>query len=67
VSSLSGLIEPEKWSVRYAPPPEDIYWENINNSHTAYMMKASIVNVIVFIVLVRNDLLEISLRGLDLS
>jgi hypothetical protein len=58
VSSLSSLIEPEKWSVRYAPPPEDIYWENITDSHTAYVMKAIAINVFVFIVLVSEFLFE---------
>jgi hypothetical protein len=52
------LIEPEKWSVRYAPPPEDIYWENITDSHTAYVMKAIAINVFVFIVLVSGFLFE---------
>lgn len=46
-SSLSRLLQPYKWSVRYAPPPEDIYWENITNSHTLYVLKAVAVNIFV--------------------
>jgi len=50
-SSLSNLLKPRKWSVRYAPPPEDIYWENITNSHTLYVLKAVAVNIFVFLML----------------
>ena len=51
-SSLSRLIEPRKWVVRYAPPPEDIYWENITDSHSFYVAKAFIINILMFLLLV---------------
>ena len=30
-SDESDLLKPQKWSVSYAPPPSDIYWENLTN------------------------------------
>ena len=49
---MSELLYPANWSVRYAPPPEDIYWENIVDSHTFYVVKALVINFLVFILLV---------------
>ena len=51
-SSVSELLEPGKWLVRYAPPPEDIYWENIVDSHGTYIAKAIIINFFMFFLLV---------------
>lgn len=50
-SSLSNLLAPEDWSVRVAPPPEDIYWENLNESHRFFFLKTFFINLIVFIFL----------------
>ena len=33
-SSMTNLLVPDFWSVRYSPPPDDIYWENLHTSHT---------------------------------
>ena len=49
---MSELLEPGKWLVRYAPPPEDIYWENIVDSHGTYIAKAIIINFFMFFLLV---------------
>ncbi len=32
-SSLNKELRPATWEVRFAPPPEDIYWENLNRSN----------------------------------
>ena len=32
-SSMTNLLEPDSWSVRFSPPPDDIYWENLHTSH----------------------------------
>lgn len=50
-STLSNLLEPWHWSVRMAPPPEDIYWENLNESHRFFFLKTFFINFIVFIFL----------------
>jgi uncharacterized membrane protein len=34
-----------------APPPEDIYWENLNESHRFFFLKTFFINFIVFIFL----------------
>jgi hypothetical protein len=50
-STLSGLISPSTWTVRFAPPPEDIYWENLNDAHRMFFFKALLINIFVFIIL----------------
>ena len=51
-SSLSFPLEPWKWIVQYAPPPQDIYWENITAGHGHYVAKMLLVNILMFILLV---------------
>ena len=29
-SSLDSHLQPGSWDIRFAPPQEDIYWENLN-------------------------------------
>ena len=50
-STLSNLLEPWNWSVRVAPPPEDIYWENLNDSTRLFFLKTFFINFFVFIFL----------------
>ena len=51
-SSLSAVMEPQNWSVRFAPAPEDIYWENLTaDTHRLFFLKALFVNLVVFVVL----------------
>eukprot|EP00095_Tigriopus_kingsejongensis_P009316 snap_masked-scaffold320_size207635-processed-gene-1.8 protein:Tk09316 transcript:snap_masked-scaffold320_size207635-processed-gene-1.8-mRNA-1 annotation:"hypothetical protein L798_12217" len=50
-SSLSSQMEPYNWSVRFAPPPEDIYWENLKDTHRLFFMKALMINIVLFVVL----------------
>lgn len=50
-SSLSTLLEPWDWTVRIAPPPEDIYWENLNERHRFFFAKTFLINFFVFIFL----------------
>ena len=39
-------------SVRFAPAPEDIYWENLTaDTHRLFIFKALFINMVVFIVL----------------
>ena len=37
--------------MRFAPPPEDIYWENLNDAHRLFLFKALLINIFLFIVL----------------
>ncbi len=50
-STLSGLMSPSNWSVRFAPPPDDIYWENLNDGHRMFAFKAVLINIFLFIIL----------------
>ncbi len=50
-STLSNIIQPENWSVRFAPPPEDIYWENLTDTHRLFFVKALLINLLLFVVL----------------
>ena len=50
-SSLDAVIKPAKWDVRFAPPPEDIYWENLNKRQHFRSLKVWLVNTILFLVL----------------
>ncbi len=50
-STLSNLLEPWNWGVRVAPPPEDIYWENLNDNTRLFFLKSFFINFFVFICL----------------
>jgi len=50
-SSLDNLLKQSSWDVRFAPPPEDIYWENLNRKRHFRVIKVWIINIILFIVL----------------
>ncbi|XP_040577807.1 calcium permeable stress-gated cation channel 1 isoform X2 [Lepeophtheirus salmonis] len=50
--SLENEIKPWKWTIRLAPPPEDIYWENLDyDSHRLFIVKVILVNIALFGVL----------------
>ena len=38
-SSLDTVLSPASWDVRFAPPPEDIYWENLNRKRHFRVIK----------------------------
>ena len=50
-SSLDTVLKPWRWDVRFAPPPEDIYWENLNKKKHFRSLKVWLVNIILFLVL----------------
>lgn len=50
-STLSNLLEPWNWSIRIAPPPDDIYWENLTDTHRLFFLKTLCINIVVFIIL----------------
>ena len=51
-SSLDDKLKPCKWGMRFAPPPEDIYWQNLSSSHNnLFIVKALVVNIFLFLVL----------------
>lgn len=49
-SSLQKELRPDNWEVRFAPPPEDIYWENLNSGNYR-IIKVWVLNSIMFLVL----------------
>ena len=50
-SSLDAVMRPANWDVRFAPPPEDIVWENLNGKKHFRTLKVWLVNIILFLVL----------------
>jgi len=50
-SSLDNILQPSNWDVRFAPPPEDIYWENLSRQRHFRVIKVWISNTILFVVL----------------
>jgi len=50
-SSVDNLMRPSSWDVRFAPPPEDIIWENLSRTRHFRLIKVWISNTILFIVL----------------
>ena len=42
--------DPKRWTVRYAPPPDDIYWTQLEGSRKIFIFKYILVNVVLFIV-----------------
>ena len=51
LSSVTTVNHLYSWTVRFAPPPEDIYWENLNDAHRLFFFKALLINIFLFIVL----------------
>ena len=50
-SSLDNLLKPGTWDVRFAPPPEDIIWENLSRTRHFRLIKVWFSNIFLFIVL----------------
>ncbi|XP_037072136.1 calcium permeable stress-gated cation channel 1-like isoform X2 [Pollicipes pollicipes] len=50
-SSMSALLKPYRWQVQVAPPPEDIYWQNLNHSSFWWYFRSFFINIILFLVL----------------
>ena len=44
-------MDTAKWSARYSPHPDDIYWENLSESQHLFVIKAFFVNLFLFIIL----------------
>merc|ERR1719471_1426218 len=50
-SSLDGHLRPGSWDVRFAPSPDDIYWEHLNTRKNFRSLKVWLINIILFLVL----------------
>ena len=50
-SSMTNLLEPDNWSARISPPPDDIYWENLTETHRFFFLKSFLINTFVFLFL----------------
>ncbi|GFT95309.1 CSC1-like protein 2 [Nephila pilipes] len=48
-SSYSRQLNPYNWSVDFAPPPEDIFWENLSVSKSLWCSRALTTNLALFI------------------
>lgn len=49
-STVSASLETKKWKVWYAPPPSDMYWENLAMKRYWLLLRSVIVNFILLIV-----------------
>ncbi|XP_063427762.1 calcium permeable stress-gated cation channel 1-like isoform X1 [Mytilus trossulus] len=69
-SSLFTELAVEDWRVKYAPSPENIYWENLSKSTLVWWIQAIIINMFLIILLfffttpliVINNLNEININ-----
>ncbi|GIY01699.1 CSC1-like protein 2, partial [Caerostris extrusa] len=48
-SSYSRQLNPYNWNVDFAPPPEDIFWENLSVSKSTWYSRAITTNLALFI------------------
>ncbi|CAL1280969.1 unnamed protein product [Larinioides sclopetarius] len=48
-SSYSRQLNPYNWNVDFAPPPEDIFWENLSVSKSLWYSRAITTNLALFI------------------
>ncbi|XP_074652654.1 mechanosensitive cation channel TMEM63B-like isoform X2 [Tubulanus polymorphus] len=73
-SSIGRELDVTDWSVKYAPAPDNIYWENLAVDPIVWWIKAILINLIVFLLLfflstptiIMNSLDEIHIRkGLE--
>merc|ERR1719154_862742 len=49
-SSLSPTLRPDHWRVQFAPPPRDIYWENLSDKKRWLILRTIISNTCLFLV-----------------
>ena len=49
--SFDSIGDPRAWSVRYAPPPDDMYWTELSGSRKYLLIKYVVVNIFLFIFL----------------
>jgi len=50
MSSLSPTLRPDNWRVQFAPPPRDIYWENLSDKRRWLVTRTIFSNLCLFFV-----------------
>jgi hypothetical protein len=50
MSSLSPTLRPDNWRVQFAPPPRDIYWENLSDKRRWLVTRTVFSNLCLFFV-----------------
>eukprot|EP00092_Neocalanus_flemingeri_P025310 GFUD01027442.1.p1 GENE.GFUD01027442.1~~GFUD01027442.1.p1 ORF type:complete len:880 (+),score=162.84 GFUD01027442.1:356-2995(+) len=50
MSSLSPTLRPDHWRVQFAPPPRDIYWENLSDKRRWLVTRTVFSNICLFVV-----------------
>ncbi|XP_022652667.1 CSC1-like protein 1 [Varroa destructor] len=50
-STLSRELKPYLWKVMFAPPPNDLFWENLSVGKWAWYVRSVFINFLLFIVL----------------
>lgn len=50
-SKVSAELEPYRWGVENAPPPDDIQWKNLSSNSENWYLKAGCINFCLFFVL----------------
>lgn len=48
ISSVSGVLQPHLWNVKFAPPPQDIFWYMFSDLLIFLLYKMSVVDMVIF-------------------
>jgi len=65
-SSLSVLLKPHKWSVDFAPRPDEINWQNLSIASRFWYLRSFLINSFLFIVLFFLTTPAVVVSGLDI-
>ncbi|XP_072314161.1 calcium permeable stress-gated cation channel 1 [Eucyclogobius newberryi] len=50
-SSISAVVQSQKWGVSYAPAPSDIIWENLSVCGYRWWLRCVLLNILLFLLL----------------
>ncbi|XP_042149364.1 calcium permeable stress-gated cation channel 1 isoform X2 [Ixodes scapularis] len=50
-SSMTKDLRPNTWKVTFAPPPSDIFWENLSVGKWAWYIRSFVINFVLFLIL----------------
>uniref|UniRef100_A0A3Q2QTT3 Transmembrane protein 63C n=1 Tax=Fundulus heteroclitus TaxID=8078 RepID=A0A3Q2QTT3_FUNHE len=50
-SSITTVVQPQRWGVSYAPAPSDIIWENLSVCGSHWWLRCVLLNILLFLLL----------------
>uniref|UniRef100_A0A8C6T0C1 Transmembrane protein 63C n=1 Tax=Neogobius melanostomus TaxID=47308 RepID=A0A8C6T0C1_9GOBI len=50
-SSISAVVQSQKWEVNYAPAPSDIIWSNLSVCGYRWWLRCALLNILLFLLL----------------